>query len=262
MESHARAHSGRIRSWGDHRGLAQVGCRKCRARHFDGWDDDASRGVWLDKNDGALQALEEGTAGIECSTLSVPYVRELSGAFEAEGRILVDAPRAGSRPQAEAGQWIFFVGGTNELFERVAPVLQPMAGAVHHAGESGAGATVKLMVNALFGAQLGVIAELIGFARKAGIDPGVAVETIASTLVCSPAAKMSAAATIAGNRAPAFPIDLVAKDFALPGDSAKWYSAAVPLSLRIGDVYATGVRERNEGDNITGIAQLYTQAVA
>ncbi len=225
-------------------------------------DDDASRHVWLNRNGGALQALGENTVAIECSTLSVPYVRELAGTFNAQGRTLVDAPLAGSRPQAEAGQLIFFVGGAKETFDRVAPVLEPMAGALHHAGDIGAGATVKLMVNALFGTQLGVMAELIGFAQKAGIDMGLAVEIIGSTPVCSPAAKMSAAAMISSKWAPAFPIDLVAKDFTLLGHSAQRYSAAVPLSLCAGEVYATGVRDGIGGDNITGIAQLYAQLAA
>lgn len=222
-------------------------------------DDDASRQLWLDEDQGALQALSSEAIAIECSTLSLPHIRELADAFGAAGRVLVDAPLAGSRPQAEAGQLIFFVGGAPEAFERVRPILEPMAGAVHHAGATGAGSTIKLMVNALFGAQLGVMAELLGFAQKAGIDPAAAIEIIGSTPVCSPAAKASADAMIAGAWAPAFPIDLVAKDFTLMDRSARQVSATVPLCQRTGEVYAKGVRDGIGGDNITGIVQLYAR---
>ncbi len=218
-------------------------------------DDAASRRVWLD--DGALSALKPGAVGLECSTLSVPFVRELARAFDEADRAFLDAPLAGSRPQAEAGQLIFLAGGHADTVDRVRPVLDPLAAAVHHAGHHGAGATVKLMVNALFGAQLGLMAELTGFAEKSGVDPTSAIEIIGATPVCSPAARVGAQAMLAGAWAPAFPIDLVAKDFALLERSAADASASVPLSDCAGMVYTGGVERGFGGDNITGIVQLY-----
>ncbi len=223
-------------------------------------DDAASRAVWLDEHTGALRSLGARALAIECSTLSVPFVRDLAGEFDRHGRVLVDAPLAGSRPQAESGALIFMVGGSDEAFRQAAAVLEPMAGAVHHAGESGAGAAVKLMVNALFGAQLGIMAELIALARQVGIDPEAAVEIVGSTPVCSPAAKLSAGAMLAGTFAPAFPIDLVAKDFALLERTAREVSIDLPLCHRTAEVYAQGVDRGFGGDNITGIIQLYTSS--
>lgn len=223
-------------------------------------DDQASRDVWLDADAGALHGMGPETVALECSTLSVPWLRELAESFREAGRTLVDAPLAGSRPQAEAGQLIFFVGGPDAAFDRVKAILAPMAGAVHHAGDTGAGVTIKLMVNALFGAQLGVLAELIGFAARAGIAPSTAVDILGTTPVCSPVAKVSAAAMVAGQWAPAFPIDLVAKDFALLGRSAADCGASVPLSTRTGEVYAEGIERGFGDDNITGIVQLYRDA--
>ncbi|MEL7449483.1 MAG: NAD(P)-dependent oxidoreductase [Pseudomonadota bacterium] len=221
-------------------------------------DDEASRAVWLDKDSGALQSLGAEALAIECSTLSVPYVRDLASEFEQHGRVLVDAPLAGSRPQAESGALIFMVGGSDEAFAKAAAVLEPMAGAVHHAGASGAGAAVKLMVNALFGVQLGAMAELLSLARRVGINPEAAVEIVGATPVCSPAAKLSAGAMLAGTWAPAFPIDLVAKDFALLERTARQVSIDLPLCHRTGEVYARGVDSGFGGDNITGIIQLYS----
>ena len=183
-------------------------------------DDAASRAIWLADGCGALATLSAQAIAIECSTLSVPFTGELHQRFAQAGRVLVDAPVAGSRPQAEAGKLIFLAGGSAAAVTRIKPVLEPMAGAIHHAGDAGAGATVKLMVNALFGAQLAMLAELLGFARKAGIDAQTAVALIGATPVCSPAAGLAASAMLARSWAPAFPIDLVAKDFELLRASA------------------------------------------
>ncbi len=220
-------------------------------------DDAASRHVWLDDETGALAGLGPQAVGIDCSTLSVGHVRALAGAFADRNRAFLDAPVAGSRPQAEAGALIFLVGGPAAAVAQVQPLLNVMGGAVHHAGDTGAGATLKLMVNALFGAQLAQMAELIGFAAKAGIDAAKAVEIIGATPVCSPAAKLSAQAMLAAAFAPAFPIDLVAKDFGLVDRSAAEVSADLPVSRAAGTVFAEGVARGFGGDNITGIAQLY-----
>lgn len=225
-------------------------------------DDGASREVWLDPTQGALAGLGEEALAVECSTLSLPWVSELAGAFTAAGRAFVDAPLAGSRPQAEAGKLIFVLGGEEDDCARLTPVLAPMAGAVHRVGATGAGATLKLMINAMLATQLGVMAELIGFSRRAGIDPALAVQIIGETPVCSPAAKVSADAMVAGAWAPAFPIELVAKDLGLLARSAQAYDAQVPMAERAGDVYARGLSQGLGGDNITGIVQLYDDGAA
>ncbi|QCI79787.1 NAD(P)-dependent oxidoreductase [Hankyongella ginsenosidimutans] len=112
-------------------------------------DDDAATEVWLGRT--ALDGLAEGAVGVECSTLSLPGIQRLAGAFAAAGRSFIDAPLAGSRPQAEAGSLIFLAGGEAADIEGVRPVLLAMGGALHHAGPTGAGCLAKLTVNALFG---------------------------------------------------------------------------------------------------------------
>ncbi|MBA4783812.1 MAG: NAD(P)-dependent oxidoreductase [Rhizobiales bacterium] len=219
-------------------------------------DDAASRDVWLGER-GALAAMSDDAIGVECSTLSLPYVKELAAAFRNADRQFLDAPLAGSRPQAEAGQLIFMVGGREQAVEAARPALEAMGGAIHYAGGNGAGATVKLMVNALFGVQVAVLAELIGLARASGIDAAKAVEILGATPVASPAAKAAAAAMLAGNFTPAFPIDLVAKDFGLIDASTPTIAVETPVSGAAGVVYRRGVSAGLGADNITGIVQLY-----
>ncbi|MEM1139919.1 MAG: NAD(P)-dependent oxidoreductase [Pseudomonadota bacterium] len=220
-------------------------------------DDAASARVWLDEADGALDGLKDGAVGVDCSTLSVPFVHKLSAAFVAQGRPLLDAPVAGSRPQAEAAQLIFLAGGEAAQVEAVRPLLSAMGGAVHHAGAQGAGATVKLMVNAMLGTQLALMGELIGFADKAGIDAKTAIEIVGSIPVCSPAAKLASEAMLKGAFAPAFPIDLVAKDFDLIRETAGAFAADIPLANAAGAVYRHAEDAGYADDNITGVVQLY-----
>jgi 3-hydroxyisobutyrate dehydrogenase len=216
-------------------------------------DDAASAAVWAE----AMPAMTRVAIGVEASTISPDQARALLKQAATRGVGFLDAPVAGSRPQAEAGQLIFMTGGEAAVVERVTPVLLCMGGAMHHAGAAGAGATVKLMVNTLFGVQVAVMAELIGLARKAGIDTARAVEVIGATPVASAAAKGAAAAMLAGAFAPAFPIDLVDKDFGLVTDTGVALGANLPVATAVHAVFAAAKAEGFGADNITGVVQRY-----
>ena len=221
-------------------------------------DDAVAEQVWLGP-DGALAAMAPGAIGVECSTLSLPGVQALAAAFAAKGQPFVDAPLAGSRPQAEAGALIFLTGGEVEVIDAATPVLLAMGGAVHHAGPVGAGCMAKLLVNAMFGAQMALMGEMIGLIRAAGFKPGPVIDAYAATPVASPALKLSAPAMLGDAFPPAFPIDLVAKDFAMLARTADAADVKAPVAERTGVVFAYA-RDAGLGDlNITGIVRSYAQ---
>lgn len=220
-------------------------------------DDTAAAGVWLG-DDGALSGMAPDAVGVECSTLSLPGVRHLAQAFATAGRDLVEAPLAGSRPQAEAGSLIFLAGGEAGPIDRLRPVLLAMGSALHHAGPCGAGCLAKLHVNAMFGAGLAVTAEFIGLIRKAGLDPAPILAAWAETPVAAPALKLAAPGMLGDSFPPAFPIDLVAKDFAMMQRSATGAGAAMPVTKELGQIFAAA-RDEGLGDlNATGIVRRYT----
>ncbi len=220
-------------------------------------DDMASRAVWLDPETGALAGLGEGALAIESSTLTPGWVRDLAPAVAGAGGRFLEAPVAGSRPQAEAGQLIYFLGGAAETVEAARPVLDALGGARHHVGPAGAAAVVKLAVNALFGVQVAAVAEILGLFGKAGLDAEAAAAVLGETPVMSPAAKGAAGLMLAGNYAPLFPIDLVEKDFGYVAEAAAAAGAEMPTAEAVRRVYARAKTEGLGGDNIAGVAKLF-----
>lgn len=216
-------------------------------------DDAASAAVWLEDGSGALAGLAPGAVGIEVSTISPSQARGLHDEAGARGVAFMDAPVVGSRPQAEAGQLIFLAGGAAETVARVETLLLQMGGAVHHAGGPGDGAALKLVVNALFAAQLATIAELLGLAQATGLDPARAVGILTQTPVASPALAGAAQAMLAGRFAPAFPIDLVVKDLGLALGAGR----DLPVTGAVAEVYREAAREGLGEENITAVVQRY-----
>jgi 3-hydroxyisobutyrate dehydrogenase-like beta-hydroxyacid dehydrogenase len=109
-------------------------------------DDEASRTAWLDPQEGALGAMSRGALAIECSTLSPSWVTALSVQAREAGVSFVEAPVVGSRPQAEGGSLVFLAGGEGAAVDRARPFLTPLGSAVHHLGDTPAGACATLIV--------------------------------------------------------------------------------------------------------------------
>jgi 3-hydroxyisobutyrate dehydrogenase len=220
-------------------------------------DDDVSRQVWTDAENGALSGLQPGCVAVECSTLTPAWVCQLAAQLQARGAGWVDAPVAGSRPQAEAGQLIFLAGGATDDIAALTPLLLTMGSAVHHAGPVGAGAVLKLAVNALLGVQAAAVAELFGLLQRHGLDVARASEILAQTPVISPAMKAASTNMLAGNFAPLFPTGLMEKDLGYVLASSK---GQLPLVAACHAVLVQAMQQGYATDNYTSLIRLYDRA--
>lgn len=223
-------------------------------------DDAASQAAWLDPDTGAFSALKPGAIAIDCSTLSPKQVGHLAAAAESRGIRFLDAPVSGSRPQAEGAGLLFLVGGDGETVKEAEPVLHSMGSAVHHVGSTGAGAIAKLAVNLMMGAQLAAIAELIGMLSRYGFDAGRIAEVMNSTSVASPFARNAAAAILARNFAPLFPLDLLGKDFAYALATADGVGASMPIADAVQSVIRQAISASHASENMTALGRLYLPA--
>jgi len=74
--------------------------------------------------DGILEGLAPEKIWVDLSTVSPRASREMAGRVRARGAIMLDAPVSGSVPQVQSGTLTIMVGGDEEAFARVEPVLQ------------------------------------------------------------------------------------------------------------------------------------------
>ena len=111
-----------------------------------------------------------GALLIDCSTIDVASAREVGEAMAAKGFEFVDAPVSGGIAAAAGGQLTFMVGGSDKAFARAQPFLEPMAKAVIHAGQLGAGQAAKICNNMILGATMVATCEGFALAKKLGLD--------------------------------------------------------------------------------------------
>lgn len=221
-------------------------------------NDDGSRNIWLDPENGAVLGLSSQKIAIESSTLTVAWTQQLAAAVTGRGAAFLDAPVVGSRPQAEAGKLIYLVGGNAETVAQAQSVLLSAgAAAVHHVGATGQGMTMKLAVNALFGIQVAALAEMIGMLSQCGIPPEKAMACLGELPVTSLATKGAGGLMVSNHHAPMFPIELVAKDFRYVLQTVQTAGTTAPASQAVYGVYQDAIAQGYGEENITGVVQLF-----
>ena len=178
-------------------------------------DDPAVEAVYRGE-DGLIAGLRPGTVILETSTIHPGTVRALAPQVEARGALLLDAPVSGSVPVVQRGQLTFMVGGPADALDRARPVLDCLAAQVYHLGHIGAGATMKLAVNAVVHALNQAIAESLVLVEKSGIERELAYDVLASSAVAAPYVHYKREAFLHPESTPvAFALSLVAKDLSL-----------------------------------------------
>jgi len=180
--------------------------------------------------EGVLRHAKPESVVLEMSTISPETSREIARLGTAGGIHVLDVAISGSTPSADRGELILFAGGNPNIFEAAAPVFRAFAKKFFHLGPSGAGTTMKLVVNAILGLEMQAIAEAIALGQKAGLNRNVLLEVLSQTAVIAPAhlGKLGRAASDDYN--PQFPLRLMNKDFRLILDMARTKKAHMPAT--------------------------------
>ncbi len=174
-------------------------------------DDEATRQVMLGEH-GVVAAAAPGTTIVDSSTNTPAMVREVSRAAAARGVHHVDAPVSGSIAQARGRELVFMVGGPRSAFDAAQPLFAAMGRMSRHMGDSGAGATIKLINNMLSGTMNAALAEAMSVALAAGLDPEAVRELLGEGAAGSRLVKTKIPKMAAGDFSPQFQLGLMEKD--------------------------------------------------
>ena len=121
--------------------------------------------------DAVFPNAKPGALLIDCSTIDVDSARAVAAQAREHGFSFADAPVSGGTAGADAGQLAFMVGCDEAAFTRVKAALEPMAKAVIHAGDAGAGQAAKICNNMVLGISMLAVCEGFALAEQLGLDP-------------------------------------------------------------------------------------------
>jgi 3-hydroxyisobutyrate dehydrogenase-like beta-hydroxyacid dehydrogenase len=175
---------------------------------------------------GILAGLGKGKVWVDVSTVSPQVSRDLAERVRERGAAMLDAPVSGSVPQVQTGTLTIMVGGDENAYARVEPILREL-GTPNHIGENGQGLVLKLAINISLAVQMLAFAEGLLLADRAGIDRKRAVEVMTESPIGSPMLKARADLVLDLPDEAWFDVGLLQKDVVLALDTAR--QLGVPL---------------------------------
>jgi 3-hydroxyisobutyrate dehydrogenase-like beta-hydroxyacid dehydrogenase len=162
-----------------------------------------------------FEAVTPGVIVIDTSTVGPALSQRLARHFHQKGVAYLDAPVSGGRERAETGTLTMMVGGEQEAFERVKPVLNCLASRLHYVGPSGTGHAIKLLIQMIYLPYVAAFCEGLSLGEKLGIPFDTLFEILASSSAGQPGIDKRYEALKSNDLTPRFEVDAALKDLAL-----------------------------------------------
>ena len=207
-------------------------------------DDIATREVMLgdDGKSGVIGAAAPGTIVLDSSTNTPAMAKEVAKAAAAKGVIYLDAPVSGSLAQAQGKELVILVGGDKAAFDKAQPVLLGMGRMARRIGDSGAGATLKLINNMLGATVTAAIGEAAMTAEAAGLDRDATMEVLAEGAAGCRLMKTKLPKIFKRDFTPQFYLELMEKDLRYFLQLAQDLDRPAPIASLIRSQYQAAKR--------------------
>jgi 3-hydroxyisobutyrate dehydrogenase-like beta-hydroxyacid dehydrogenase len=206
---------------------------------------------------GILDCARSGAIFVDLSTGSPATARRISAAARERGATFLDAPVAGSINAAMDGQLGIMVGGDRAAFERCEAVFSAIGKAAFYLGESGTGATMKLISNAILATIVQALAEGVALGEKAGLDPADIFTVLGTSSAAAPVVAAKAATVTERAYLPAtFTLALMQKDLWLVLGLANELQVPMPATAIAHDMVLAANATGKSGLDFSAVALL------
>ena len=184
--------------------------------------------------------------------MDVESARNVATLSATAGLSAMDAPVSGGIGGAQAGTLTFMVGGSDDAFARITPLLDVMGRKTVHCGASGAGQAAKICNNMILGVTMIATCEAFALADKLGLDRQKMFDVVSTSSGSSwsmnaycPAPGVGPASPADNGYKPGFAADLMLKDLRLSQQAAEGADADTPMGALAAELYRRFVEEED-----------------
>ncbi|AZV42073.1 NAD(P)-dependent oxidoreductase [Peribacillus asahii] len=121
-----------------------------------------------------------GTYMIDMTTSTPSLAERIASEAKKKGMAALDAPVSGGDIGARDAKLAIMVGGEEEDFKTVQPILEVMGNNIIYQGKAGAGQHTKMCNQITIASTMIGVTEAIVYAKKAGLDPDRVLQSIST----------------------------------------------------------------------------------
>lgn len=180
--------------------------------------------------DGILAAIGPGKIWVDSTTGSPSNSRRLAAAVEALGGRMLDAPISGAPTTLMAGKASLMVGGDEDAYAEVEPLLHDIGPIVRRIGDNGQALLMKIAINLSLHVQMVAFSEGLLIAEKGGIEREVAVEAMLNSVIASPMIKYRGPFVLGHPDEAWFDCNMMQKDMLLALDAGRELDVPMPTT--------------------------------
>ncbi len=192
-------------------------------------NDAAMRRIFLEGDDSLLKGAA-GKLFVNCATVSDRVQKDIDVAARAVGAASLEGAMASSISQARSGNLFLIIGGEEDIFLKLKPILDEMSVNLKYTGEMGRAAQVKALVNMVMNINTAALAEGLGLADALGLDLKMICEVFAQTGANSRVLETDSEDMINREHDAWFMAEHAAKDSGLAKDLADQLGLHLPLN--------------------------------
>ena len=179
---------------------------------------------------GLAGAGPDGLILIETSTLPVAAKAEAAAALGRVGAVVLDCPLSGTASQMRARDIAVYASGDPAALKRSHDVLAAFSRVQHEVGAFGNGMRMKLIANHLVAVHHTAAAEALLLARRAGLDPALALQALSDGAGNSRMLEIRGPMMVEGDFSRAnIALEVFQKDIDLINDLARTARCPLPL---------------------------------
>lgn len=186
---------------------------------------------------GVLGGMKKGAILIDMSTTSIPTTKRIAAALEKAGRVMLDAPVSGGDVGAIEATLSIMVGGPEEAFQKVLPVLRKMGRNITHVGGAGSGQVAKACNQVVVGMTIQAVGEALVFAKKNGADPAKIRDALMGGFAQSRVLELHGRRMLEGNFTPGGKVRLHKKDLEIVLEVAREVGIYMPGTALVSQIF-------------------------
>ncbi|MBV8520797.1 MAG: 2-hydroxy-3-oxopropionate reductase [Acetobacteraceae bacterium] len=188
-------------------------------------------------NEGVAAGLSPGKIVVDMSSISPIATKDFARRIKERGCEYLDAPVSGGDVGAKAASLTIMVGGSQQAFDKVKPLLELMGKNVTLVGNNGDGQTTKVANQIIVALTIEAVAEALLFAAKAGADPAKVRAALMGGFASSRILEVHGERMIKRNFDPGFRIALHQKDLNLALQGARQLQISLPNTANCQELF-------------------------
>ncbi len=202
----------------------------------------------MEGENGILNSVKEGTIIVDHTTASAELARKYFNKLKDLNIGFLDAPVSGGQAGAENGILSIMIGGENEHFQKVQPVIKSYGKAIELIGPSGSGQIAKMINQICIAGLVQGLSEAMAFGKKANVDMEKVLSVISKGAAQSWQMENRYRTMLDGKFDYGFAVDWMRKDLSICFNEAEKNGALLPVT-KIVDEYYKKVQE-NDGNRL------------